>query len=105
VRHGRLAAAGTIPPNAHPRPYVDALIATAETIFPWSEPTGAPMGAASAEEMECILRWMDSPGTRPVQVEGVWTSPVHGAERLRAWIDNAYADLEPGERSTGRPLR
>src|SRR5690606_26808399 len=27
VRYGRLAAAGTVPPNAHPRPYVDALTA------------------------------------------------------------------------------
>jgi DNA polymerase-3 subunit epsilon len=105
VRHGRLAAAGTIPPDAHPRPYVDALIATAETVFPWSEPTGAPAGAASAEEMECILRWMDSPGTRPVEIEGTWALPVHGAERLRAWIENAYAATEPWEATGSRPLR
>ncbi|HZV25682.1 MAG TPA: DEDD exonuclease domain-containing protein, partial [Acidothermaceae bacterium] len=32
VRHGRLVATGTIPPGAAPRPYVDALIATAETV-------------------------------------------------------------------------
>ncbi len=105
VRYGRLAAAGTIPPGAHPRPYVDALIATAETVFPWSVTTGAPGGAASAEEMECVLRWMDAPGTRPVEVDGTWTSPVHGGERLRAWIDNAYAAREPGEPRAGRPLR
>ncbi|GAA2406623.1 DEDD exonuclease domain-containing protein [Actinomadura vinacea] len=105
VRHGRLAAAGMIPPRAHPRPYVDALIATAETVFPWSVTTGAPGGAAAAEEMECILRWMDAPGVRPVEVEGSWTSPVHGAERLREWIDNAYATRGLGESRSGRPLK
>ena len=105
VRHGRLAAAGTIPPHAHPRPYVDALVATAETVFPWSVPTGAPAGAASAEEMECILRWMDAPGVRPVEVQGTWAHPVHGAERLRAWIDNAYAARDLARPDPGRPLR
>ncbi|GAA3985522.1 DEDD exonuclease domain-containing protein [Actinomadura viridis] len=105
VRYGRLAAAGMIPPGAHPRPYVDALIATAETVFPWSVTTGAPGGAATAGEMECVLRWMDAPGVRPVEVEGTWTYPVHGAERLRAWLDNAYAAREPGEPRAARPLR
>ncbi|MFF5257397.1 DEDD exonuclease domain-containing protein [Actinomadura viridis] len=105
VRYGRLAAAGMIPPGAHPRPYVDALIATAETVFPWSVTTGAPGGAATAEEMECVLRWMDAPGVRPVEVEGTWTYPVHGAERLRAWLDDAYAAREPGEPRSTRPLR
>ncbi|MFB4315648.1 DEDD exonuclease domain-containing protein [Actinomadura sp. 21ATH] len=105
VRYGRLAAAGTIPPRAHPRPYVDALIATAETVFPWSDATGAPGGAAAAEEMECVLRWMDAPGVRPVEVDGTWTCPVHGAERLRGWIDNAYAARRPGEPRAARPLR
>ncbi|MFI0349821.1 DEDD exonuclease domain-containing protein [Actinomadura sp. 9N407] len=105
VRYGRLAATGTIPPRAHPRAYVDALIATAETVFPWSVTSGAPGGAATAEEMECVLRWMESPGVRPVEVDGTWTCPVHGAERLRGWIDNAYAARGLGEPRPGRPLR
>lgn len=113
VRYGRLAAAGTIPPNAHPRPYVDALIATAETVFPpaGGAPGGValgdgPSGGATAEEMECVLRWMDAPGVRLVEVDGDWTCPAHGAEGLRRWIDNAYAPVEPDERRrSGRPLR
>ena len=97
VRYGRLAAAGTVPPNAHPRPYVDALIATAETVFPpaGEAPGGVALGdppsaGATAEEMECVLRWLDLPGVRLVEVDGAWTCPAHGAEGLRAWIDRAY---------------
>ena len=29
-------------------------------------------------------------GTRLVQVEGEWTCPVNGAERLRSWLERAY---------------
>src|SRR5690606_4647331 len=97
VRYGRLAAAGTVPPNAHPRPYVDALIATAETVLPpaGEGPGGVALGdpppaGATAEEMECVLRWLDLPGVRLVEVDGAWTCPAHGAEGLRAWIDRAY---------------
>ncbi|MFI6516599.1 DEDD exonuclease domain-containing protein [Spirillospora sp. NPDC050679] len=109
VRHGRLAAAGTVPPRAHPRPYVDALIATAETVLPGALPSAIPAGAVSggagAEEMECVLRWLDSPGARLVEVEGVWSCPAHGAEGLRGRLDAAYAAVEPEDRGAWRPLR
>ncbi|MCP2338499.1 DEDD exonuclease domain-containing protein [Actinomadura rupiterrae] len=101
VRYGRLAAAGTVPPRAAPRPYVDALIATAETVLPGAG--GAPgamtgAGGTGAEEMECVLRWMDSPGVRLVEVEGEWTCPAYGAESLRGWIDNAYTPVDTSDR-------
>jgi DNA polymerase-3 subunit epsilon len=75
VRHGRLAAAGRSPSGADPRPYVSALRATAETVTP-STP---PQAAATTEEVECILRWLDIPGTRIVDVDGTWTLPAPGA--------------------------
>ena len=31
--------------------------------------------ARRAEEMECVLRWLDVPGTRLVELDGVWASP------------------------------
>jgi DNA polymerase-3 subunit epsilon len=77
IRHGRLAAAGTVPPGAHPRPYIDALVATAEAVAPGPGPTPC----ATAEEMECILRWLAEPGVRLVEVDGVWACPAGGAER------------------------
>ncbi|SEF45789.1 DNA polymerase-3 subunit epsilon [Thermomonospora echinospora] len=103
VRYGRLAGTGTIPPGAHVWPYVDAVVATSETVFPGP----GPAGSATAEEMECVLRWLDGPGARLVEVDGTWSCPVHGAESLREWLDRAYAPVEPedGGRRAGRPLR
>jgi len=77
VRHGRLAAAGVIPPGADALGYVDGLRASAETVLPAIGPTPA----ATAEESERILRWLESPGVRLVEVVGEWTCPVRGAAR------------------------
>lgn len=86
VRYGRLAAAGAVPRGIHPRPYLDALVATAETVTP--RPGPAP--CASAEEMECILRWLGSPGVRLLELDGTWASPAYGAESVKARIERAY---------------
>ena len=67
-----------MPRGAHPAPYVEALVATAETVVPGPGPTPA----ASAEETECILRWLETPGVRLAQVDGSWSLPVDGAGRL-----------------------
>ncbi|KRC56752.1 MULTISPECIES: DEDD exonuclease domain-containing protein [unclassified Nocardioides] len=77
VRHGRLAAAGTIPPGADAVAWVEALRLTAETVVPALGPTPA----ATAEETERILRWLEAPGVRLVDVVGEWTCPVQGAAR------------------------
>src|SRR3954447_23936118 len=61
VRHGRMAAAGVAPPGAAPRPYVDALVATAEAVSAGVGPTPA----ATPEEMDCILPWLAEPGPPP----------------------------------------
>ncbi|GIH59618.1 DNA polymerase III subunit epsilon [Microbispora siamensis] len=100
IRYGRLAAAGVMPRGAHPTPYVDALVATAETVIPGPGPTPA----ASAEETECVLRWLDSPGVRLVQVDGTWSLPAYGAGRLVERIERAYRH-QRGDRREGRPLR
>jgi DNA polymerase III subunit epsilon len=75
VRHGRLAAAGVIPPGVDAGVWVAGLRASAETVVPRPGPTPA----ASAEETERILRWLESAGVRLVSVEGEWTCPVGGA--------------------------
>ena len=83
VRHGRLAAAGTIPPGADAHQYVAELRASAETV----RTAPGPVPAASAEETEKILRWLESPGIRLVEVDGEWTCPVAGATRHLAIHD------------------
>ena len=85
VRRGRLAAAGTIPRGARPSPYVDALLATAETVLPGP----GPLPAATAEEVECVLRWLELPGTRLVRLDGTFASPAFGAGRHRGWLEAA----------------
>lgn len=109
VRHGRLVAAGTVPRGAAPRPYIDALCAAAETL---GVPRPGPMPHATAEETECILRWLERPGTRLVELDGVWCSPAWGAGGLRSWVGTAadqtaahpFADRR-SRRPQARPAR
>ena len=104
VRHGRLAAAGVIPPGAHAGEWVRQLRASAETVTAGPGPTPA----ASAEESEKILRWLESDGVRLVHVEGSWTCPVGGATRhLKVYdaVNESRADLVPFEdRRSIRPV-
>lgn len=77
IRHGRLAAAGIIPTGGDAFGFVDLLRASAESVAGGPGPTPA----ATAEESEKILRWLESPGVRLVDVDGEWACPVAGASR------------------------
>jgi DNA polymerase-3 subunit epsilon len=77
VRHGRLAAAGVIPAGADARHYVHQLGVSAETVA--NAP--GPVPAATAEETEKVLRWLEAPGIRLIDVAGEWVCPVGGATR------------------------
>ncbi|MCW2614584.1 MAG: polymerase epsilon subunit [Frankiales bacterium] len=104
VRSGRLVSAGTIPRGARPGPYVDALVATAETVLPGP----GPLPAATAEEVECVLRWLELPGTRLVRLDGTWASPAFGAGSRRPWLEaaqEARAEVRPfDDRRSLRPV-
>ena len=80
VRHGRLVGAGVIPREANAHAYVADLQLSAETVLP----APGPVPAASAEETELVLRWLESPGVRLAHVEGEWTCPIGGAGRRAA---------------------
>jgi len=95
VRHGRLVAAGVVPRGAQPGPFVDALLATGETVLPGP----GPLPAATAEEVECVLRWLETAGTRLVRLSGTFASPAGGAGGHRSWL----AALEHG-RDSARPF-
>ncbi len=109
VRHGRLAAAGVIPGGASARDWVRELRAGADTVLPGPGP--AP--AATPDETECLLRWLESPGVRLVHVDGEWTCPVGGARRLLPVLENAvdsrlqaapFDDRRDERRHAGRRL-
>lgn len=101
VRHGRLVAAGAVPVGIDPRPHVDALVASAETVA--TPPGPGPTPCATSEEMQAILRWLAVPGTRLVRLDGEWASPSSGAARLLSLFEDAY---EPaGAFTDRRPLR
>jgi DNA polymerase III subunit epsilon len=85
ARHGRLAGTAVAARGVDPRPVAEALLATAETVVPSHGPTPA----ASAEETECVLRWLEQPGVRLIALVGTWASPAHGAGGVRYWADAA----------------
>jgi DNA polymerase-3 subunit epsilon len=103
IRRGRLAAAGISPRGTDPRSYLEMLRASAETVLPGI----GPVAAASPEEIELVLRWLDSPGIRLVEMDGTWTCPVSGAGRHISRLDNSHSDEHhhPSERRRRmRPL-
>ncbi|MBY8875837.1 DEDD exonuclease domain-containing protein [Micromonospora sp. PLK6-60] len=85
VRHGRLAGAGVSPPGVHPRPTIQAIRATAETVLPGH----GPVPRATAEETERILSWLERPETRLVEMSSGWSSPIAGAARFRDLLHKA----------------
>jgi DNA polymerase-3 subunit epsilon len=98
VRHGRLAGAGVSPPGVHPRPTVQLIRATAETV----PPGHGPVPAATAEETERILSWLERPETRLVEMSSGWSSPVAGAARFRDLLVKAEQAVSV-QLSTERP--
>ncbi|QWC85663.1 DEDD exonuclease domain-containing protein [Nocardioidaceae bacterium] len=90
VRHGRLCAAGVMRGAVDATVWVDDLRASAETVRPGPGPTPA----ATAEESERLLRWLEQEGVRLVSVDGDWTSPVTGGGRHLASLDAAAASKE-----------
>lgn len=95
VRHGRLAGASVVPAGAAPLGYVEALLATAQSILPagGGAPAGVPEAATGAdpaggaEEIACVEGWLAEPGTRLVRADQGWALPRSGGGRWRAWLD------------------
>jgi DNA polymerase-3 subunit epsilon len=86
VRRGRLVAAGGAPQATSVRSTLAGLLLTAET------PTGPEDElAASVDETELILRWMEKPGTRLVEVTGTLASPAPGTGAFNAFLARVEA--------------
>lgn len=84
VRFGRLAGTTLAPRGVDPMPAIRAMEHTAEVVTPG--PDGA--GAALPTETELVLRWLEKPGVRLVDLRGgSWTCPVGGADRTRVELE------------------
>ncbi|HEY2795830.1 MAG TPA: DEDD exonuclease domain-containing protein [Micromonosporaceae bacterium] len=87
VRYGRLVAAGRSSRHVHPRGTIETLLATAESVLPGMPPTPA----ATAEETERVLAWMEKPDARLVEVSDGWALPARGAARFTDLLAKAEA--------------
>ena len=101
VRRGRLVAAGVAVRGAAVYPYLAGLVATAESVLPGV----GPLPCATAAETERILRWLEEPGTRLVELVGSWTCPAYGAGGLGELLEWRGAAQDPtGDRRGIRPV-
>lgn len=85
LRHGRLAGTAVAARTEDPRTVGTTLVASAEVV----DPAYGPTPRASAEETECVLRWLERPGVRLVGLDGTWASPAHGAGGVQVWAEAA----------------
>lgn len=107
VRHGRLAGTTVTPRGADPIPYIEGMRAAAEVVTP----PVPPQSAASAEETELVLAWLEREGTRLVRLDGHWSSPAYGAggalleirERRGRWVAPAPFDEPRSSATLARP--
>jgi len=72
IRHGFLAAAAVAPPGTSPRDVAEQAVRMAATVPPGLH--GLPAG--SVEEAERIADWLETPGTRLIDIDGDWSWPV-----------------------------
>jgi DNA polymerase-3 subunit epsilon len=101
VRRGRLVAAGVAVRGAAVMPYIAALVATAESVLPGI----GPLPCATAEETEKILRWLEEPGARLVELEGTWALPARGAGGLGDLLEHRETGTDPTtDRRRLRPI-
>ncbi len=105
VRRGRLVSAGCAPRGTSVRGALAGLLATAET-------PGAPDGelAASVDETELVLRYMEKPGTRLVELAGTLACPAPGTGAYSGFLarvegGRALRDPFADDRSLGTRAR
>jgi DNA polymerase-3 subunit epsilon len=87
IRSGRLVAAGHAGRGVAPGPMIEALRATADVVDESHEPL--------AEESECILRWLEEPGTRLAAASEPWAMPAFGAGGLRGYLASQRDAVDP----------
>ncbi len=99
MRHGRLVGDRHHPAGCGAATLRRRADATAETVLA-RQRSGGATAAASAEEIECVLRWLEPPGVRLVEVDGSWSVPAYGAggQRLRSTARSSRVRSRPARR-------
>jgi DNA polymerase-3 subunit epsilon len=93
VRRGRLVAAGCAPRGLSVRGTLASLLTTAET----TTTTDGEL-AATVDETELVLRWMEKPGTRLVDLTGTLACPAPGTGAFSSFlarVDSGAAGRDP----------
>jgi DNA polymerase III subunit epsilon len=88
VRRGRLVAAGSAPVGTSVRDMLSGLRATAETL-----PGTDDEQVTSVDETELVLRWMEKPGTRLVELTGTLACPAPGTGAFNAFLARVESGL------------
>lgn len=104
IRYGRFAGALIGDPGYAPQLTIDSLLLHSEPV----SPTERILPASSHEEVERLLRYVETPGLRLVEVLGQWCAPARGAQAHRHALEAlelAIPTVKPtGGGHDGRPI-
>ena len=104
IRYGRFAGALIGDPGYAPQLTIDSLLLLSEPVAP----SERILPASSHEEVEKLLRYVETPGLRLVEVLGQWCAPARGAQAHRHALEAlelAIPTVKPtGGGHDGRPI-
>ncbi|SEL48729.1 DNA polymerase-3 subunit epsilon [Blastococcus sp. DSM 46786] len=92
VRYGRLAAAGNAPRDSTVRSVLSGLLATAETV-----PGTDAEHPTTVDETELVLRWLEKPGTRLVQLTGTLACAAPGTGAYSGFLARVEAGRDASD--------
>lgn len=104
IRYGRFAGALIGDPGYAPQLTIDSLLLLSDPVTP----SNCILPASSHEEVEKILRYVETPGLRLVEVHDEWSAPVRGSQAHRHALESleiAIPTVKPtGGGHDGRPI-
>ena len=87
IRHGRLVGSAVSKSGVGISQTIESLLATAEVV----NPDDSILPTSTYEEVEKLLIYLESDGTRLVSLEGEWSSPIYGAISAKFALEKTRA--------------
>ncbi len=87
IRHGRLVGSAVSKSGMGISQTIESLLATAEVV----DPNDSILPTSTYEEVEKLLIYLESDGTRLVSLEGEWSSPIYGAISAKFALEKTRA--------------